>query len=190
MHALPIRVRNPKMQVPDQKDVVEKLEGVGEENLWFVAHVRPRCEKKLQDFCHREGYSTTLPFFKSVKKYRRKKVEFLKPLFPGYLFLHVDRFSAAKVRQNQYLANLLEPPDQFEFASQLQQILEALSSDSEVRLCPNIVEGQRVRIKLGPLRGVEGVVIQRQGALEIQLRLDFIGQAAALRVDADQVEPV
>ncbi len=190
MHALPSRVRNPKMQVPDQKEVVDRLEGVGEENLWFVAHVRPRCEKKLQDFCHREGYSTTLPFFKSVKKYRRKKVEFLKPLFPGYLFLHVDRFSASKVRQNQYLANLLEPPDQFEFASQLQQILEALSSDSEVRLCPNIVEGQRVRIKLGPLRGVEGVVIQRQGALEIQLRLDFIGQAAALRVDADQVEPV
>jgi transcription antitermination factor NusG len=102
----------------------------------------------------------------------------------------VDRLSASKVRQNQYTANLLEPPDQLEFATQLQQILEALSSESEVRLCPNIVEGQRVRIKLGPLRGIEGIVIQRQGALEIQLRLDFIGQAAALRVDADQVEPI
>jgi transcription antitermination factor NusG len=178
------------MQVPDQKDLGDRLQGKLKENLWFVAHVRPRCEKKLQEFCHREGFSTTLPFFKSVKKYRRKKVEFLKPLFPGYLFLHVDRLSASTVRQNQYVANLLEPPDQFEFASQLQQILEALSSDSEVRLCPNIIEGQRVRIKLGPLRGIEGIVLLRQGALEIQLRLDFIGQAAALRVDADQVEPI
>jgi len=178
------------MQVPDQQGLVDGLDGLNQESLWFVAHVRPRCEKKLQDFCHREGFSTTLPLFQSVKKYRRKKVEFLKPLFPGYLFLHVDRLSASKVRQNQYTANLLEPPDQFEFATQLQQILEALSSKSEVRLCPNIVEGQRVRIKLGPLRGIEGIVIQRQGSLEIQLRLDFIGQAAALRVDADQVEPV
>jgi transcription antitermination factor NusG len=178
------------MQVPDQKGLIDGLSGEGYESLWFVAHVRPRCEKKLQDFCHREGYSTTLPLFKSVKKYRRKKVEFLKPLFPGYVFLYMDRLSASKVRQNQHVANLLEPPDQFEFASQLQQILDAVSSDSEVRLCPNIVEGQRVRIKLGPLRGVEGIVIQRKGALEIQLRLDFIAQAAALRVDADQVEPI
>ena len=178
------------MQIPHEKEVLDRLEGMDQINLWFVAHVRPRCEKKLQEFCLREGFPTTLPLFRSVKKYRRKKVEFLKPLFPGYLFLHVDRISASKVRQSQYVANILEPPDQFEFASQLQQILEALSSDSEVRLCPNIVEGQRVRIKLGPLRGVEGVVILRQGALEIQLRLDFIGQAAALRVDADQVEPV
>lgn len=177
------------MQVPDQQGLVDGLNGLQQESLWFVAHVRPRCEKKLQDFCLREGFSTTLPLFHSVKKYRRKKVEFLKPLFPGYLFLHVDPFSASKVRQNDYTANLLEPPDQFEFATQLQQILDALSSDSEVRLCPNIVEGQRVRIRLGPLRGIEGIVIQRQGALELQLRLDFIGQAAALRVDADQVEP-
>jgi transcription antitermination factor NusG len=178
------------MQAVDPKGVLDRLEGAEGESLWWVAHVRPRCEKKLQDFCHREGLSTTLPLFQSVKKYRRKKVEFLKPLFPGYVFLHTDRLAASKVRQNQYVANLLEPPDQFEFASQLQQILDALSSDSEVRLCPNIVEGQRVRIKLGPLRGIEGVVFQRQGALEIQLRLDFIGQAAALKVDADQVEPV
>ena len=178
------------MQAVDPKEVLDRLEGAEGESLWWVAHVRPRCEKKLQDFCHREGLSTTLPLFQSVKKYRRKKVEFLKPLFPGYVFLHTDRLSASKVRQNQYVANLLEPPDQFEFASQLQQILDALSSDSEVRLCPNIVEGQRVRIKLGPLRGIEGIVALRQGALELQLRLDFIGQAAALKVDADQVEPV
>lgn len=178
------------MQGPDQHDLARQLHGSELENLWFVAHVRPRCEKKLQDYCHREGLSTTLPLFRSVKKYRRKKVEFLKPLFPGYLFLHVDRISVSKVRQSDYVANLLEPPDQFEFTSQLQRILDALSSESEVRLCPGIVEGQRVRIKLGPLRGIEGVVLQRKGALEIQLRLDFIGQAAALRVDADQVEPV
>ena len=160
------------MQAVDPKEVLDRLEGAEGESLWWVAHVRPRCEKKLQDFCHREGLSTTLP------------------LFPGYVFLHTDRLSASKVLQNQYVANLLEPPDQFEFASQLQQILDALSSDSEVRLCPNIVEGQRVRIKLGPLRGIEGIVSLRQGALELQLRLDFIGQAAALKVDADQVEPV
>ena len=42
--------------------------------IWFVAHTRPRCEKKLVQYCEREGFSTTLPCYRSVKKYRGKKV--------------------------------------------------------------------------------------------------------------------
>ena len=56
--------------------------------IWFVAHTRPRCEKKLVQYCEREGLSTTLPCYRSVKKYRGKKVVFYKPLFPGYVFVH------------------------------------------------------------------------------------------------------
>src|SRR5262245_31126833 len=55
--------------------------------LWFVAHTRPRCEKKLVEYCTREGFSSTLPTFRSVHKYRGKTAVFHKPLFPGYLFL-------------------------------------------------------------------------------------------------------
>jgi len=156
---------------------------------WFVAHVRPRCEKKLAEYCLREGYNCTLPLYRSVKKYQGKKVEFRKPLFPGYVFVKVAPEIAPKVRQNQHVANLLEPPDQEEFSEQLSQILSALETELEIRLEPQIVEGQRVRIKQGPLRGLEGVVCKRLGALEIHLRLDFIAQSAAVRLDADMVEP-
>jgi transcription antitermination factor NusG len=47
-----------------------------------------------------------------------------------------------------------------------------------------------VRLRSGPLRGVEGVVTDRHGMLEVQLRLDFIGQGAAVRVAADELEPI
>jgi transcription antitermination factor NusG len=157
---------------------------------WYVAHVRPRCEKKLAEFCQREGFEFTLPLYRSVKRYRGKKVEFQKPLFPGYVFLKVAPESAPKLRQNQHVANLLEPPDQTEFEQQLGDILRALDSEVEVRLAPQIVEGQRVRIKYGPLRGLEAVVVERSGALEVHLRLDFIGQAAALHLAADELEPI
>ncbi|MBN9689516.1 MAG: transcription termination/antitermination NusG family protein [Verrucomicrobia bacterium] len=157
---------------------------------WYVAHVRPRCEKKLAEFCQREGFAVTLPLYRSVKRYRGKKVEFRKPLFPGYVFVQVVPESAPKVRQNQYVANLLEPGDQAEFAAQLADILNALDTELEIRLEPQIIEGQRVKIKHGALRGLEGVVVQRSGALEVHLRLDFIGQAAALRLAADELEPV
>jgi len=58
-----------------------------------------------------------------------------------------------------------------------------------VRLAPAIGEGMRVRIKSGPLRGVEGWVEHRYGRSTVLLRLDFISQAAAVKLDADLLEP-
>ena len=48
----------------------------------------------------------------------------------------------------------------------------------------------RVKIKSGPLQGIEGVVEQRYGINTVLLRLDFINQAAAEKVDADKLEQI
>ena len=72
---------------------------------------------------------------------------------------------------------------------QLKDILGALDTEVEVRLAPTIGPGSRVRIRSGPLQGMEAWVENRSGMREVLLRLDFIGQAAAVRVDADQLEP-
>lgn len=158
------------------------------EKLWFVAHTRPRCEKKLAQYCEREGLDSTLPCYRSVHKYRGKTVTFQKPLFPGYLFLRLHQPQRQTVYQSDYVANLLDVPDQQQFEQQLGDILKALDSDMEVCLAPEIKAGCRVKIKYGPLRGVEGLVERRSGKLQVLLRLDFINQAAAVTVEADQLE--
>ncbi len=158
--------------------------------LWFVAHTRPRCEKKLAAFCEREGLAVTLPCYRSVKKYRGKTVVFHKPLFPGYVFLQLQAEHRQRVRQSDYVANFLDVPDQQEFAQQLDDILTALDTELEVRLAPTIGPGSRVVIKSGPLQGIEGWVERRSGMTEVLLRLDFIGQAAAVKVDATDLELV
>ncbi len=156
--------------------------------IWFVAHTRPRCEKKLVQYCEREGLSTTLPCYRSVKKYRGKKVVFYKPLFPGYVFLQIQPTERQTVYQSDHVANLLDVPDQGEFAAQLEDILQALETDVEVRLAPTIGPGVKVRIKSGPLQGMAAWVESRSGMTEALLRLDFLGQAAAIKVDATQLE--
>jgi transcription antitermination factor NusG len=56
-------------------------------------------------------------------------------------------------------------------------------------MAPGIGEGMLVRIKSGPLQGVEGQVEHRQGQTTVLLRLDFIGQAAAIKIEAHLLEP-
>jgi transcription antitermination factor NusG len=160
------------------------------ELVWFVAHTRPRCEKKLAEHCRRQGLAATLPCYDSAHKYRGKTVVFRKPLFPGYLFLRIAPLESAAVRQNDHVANLLEVFDQAAFERQLQDILLALDSGIGVKLAPAIGEGTRVRIKGGPLQGLEGWVERRYGMTTVLLRLDFINQAAAVKLDADLLEPI
>jgi transcription antitermination factor NusG len=156
--------------------------------LWFVAHTRPRCEKKLFQACGRDGIPATLPCYRVAHKYRGKTVVFQKPLFPGYVFLQLLREGRAKVLQSDYVANILEVVDQDLFLRQLTEILRALETECEIRLAPTIGQGSRVRIKHGPLRGIEGWVEDRHGVNTVLLRLDFIGQAAAVKIEATELE--
>lgn len=158
------------------------------ETAWFVAHTRPRREKKLAEYCQREGFSVTLPLYRSVKKYSGKVVTFEKPLFPNYLFLRLQPHQRKKVYQSDYVANLLDVADQHSFQQQLDDILAALDTDYEICVLPHIASGKRVKIKTGPLRGMEGFVEERQGRFLVLLRLDFIGQSAAVQVEASDLE--
>jgi len=157
---------------------------------WFVAHTRPRCEKKLLEHCVRNEFAATLPCYSSAHKYRGKTVVFHKPLFPGYVFLHLAPQHSQSVRQSDLLANLLDVPDQEVLQEQLLGVLRALESGLEVQLAPEIGSGTRVRIKSGALRGVEGLAEERWGPDIVVLRLDFISQAATVRIGADLLEVI
>jgi transcription antitermination factor NusG len=157
---------------------------------WHVAHTRPRREKKLKEYCEREEFIAALPCFRSVRKYRRKTVEFQKPLFPGYLFVRILPSQRQRLAQNEHVSRVLSVYDQAVFERQLNDILTALETGLEIRVAPEIGPGHRVKIKYGPLQGMEAWVEKRQGMTTVLLRLDFIGQAAAIKVSADDLELV
>ncbi len=159
------------------------------EHSWFVAHTRPRCEKKLAAWCQREQMEVTLPCYETAHKYRGKVVRFRKPLFPGYVFLRLLETQRRLVSLSDYVARLLTVHDQEVFYAQLSDILLALESDAGIRVVPEVGEGTRVRVKHGPLRGMEGWVEKRYGLTTVLFRLDFIGQAAAVKLEAWELEP-
>jgi transcription antitermination factor NusG len=144
----------------------------------------------LVEYCDRQQIATTLPCYESAHKYRGKTVTFTKPLFPGYVFLRLEPARKDVVRQSDHVANLLEVFDQETFDRQLRDISTALEAKVGVMLAPAIGEGMRVRIKSGALEGIEGWVEERYGMSTVLLRLDFISQAAAIKVEANQLEPI
>lgn len=51
-------------------------------------------------------------------------------------------------------------------------------------------EGQTVRIKDGPLRGVEGILVEKLGKHMLVLSVDVLRQGVALTINASDVDKV
>ncbi len=157
---------------------------------WCVAHVKPRCEKKLAQYCADWQIDYVLPLYDSLKSYPTKKIVFQKPYFPGYLFIHTSPEKHPFLKKCRHLARLIEVADQALFCKQLEAVLLAISSDIDLLPMPEIKPGILVKIRNGPLKGVEGLVEERVGHCKVCLKMDFIGQGVALQVEADNLEVI
>ncbi len=168
----------------------DEIEQAPFEHAWVVLHTRPRCEKKAVDFCRRNHCPVYLPLRKKVHRYGSRERPFWSPLFPGYVFCMVTQAQKILVRQNQYVANVLEVIDQGTLVEQLRQIREALSVGDVADVLPYLARGKRVSVRGGVFRGLEGVVIRVKGKTRVILNVDMINQSVAVEVESAYLVPV
>jgi transcription antitermination factor NusG len=112
------------------------------------------------------------------------------PLFPNYVFVRIDPRKRACVLEVPGVVSLvgfgrtLAPLSDFE--------IEALRSglgQRKIEPHPYLVIGERVRIKCGPMAGMQGVLVRRKSNFRVVLALDVIMRCVAVEVDADDLEP-
>ena len=156
---------------------------------WVVLHTRPRCEKKLEAFCARNSLPAYLPLRRKVHRYGARERAFWSPLFPGYVFCVSTPPGRPMLRQNQYVANLLEVLDQAQLVGQLRHIRQALAVDDVVEVMPYLAAGRHVQVMSGPFKGLEGVVQRVKGRTKVVLNVDMIQQAVCVEVDGSCLAP-
>jgi transcription antitermination factor NusG len=143
----------------------------------------------MADFCGHESIAHYLPLRRETKIYQRRKVTVEKPLFPGYLFVRLDHDERQKVLKTNNIVRTIETSRQRELLHQLAQIRKALAVDPTLGSCEAIKAGRRVRILGGPFRGIEGCVVSIKGHDVVRLNIELIGQAVALDIQRDYLEP-
>lgn len=114
-------------------------------------------------------------------------------LFPSYLFLKADpaRESLAPVRSTRGAIGLVRFGN--EPAQVPQSVIERIracvdAQDGLMRLsAPDLAPGSRVRIKDGPLGGIEAVFLAENGTDRVRLLLDLLGTAREIVIPRQQV---
>jgi transcription antitermination factor NusG len=65
-----------------------------------------------------------------------------------------------------------------------------LESHLSIDPYPYIKVGRRVEIIAGPLKGVQGRLVQKRGRFRFVLQVDLIRQAISVEIDASDVRPL
>jgi transcription antitermination factor NusG len=159
-------------------------------NEWFAAYTYPKHEKKAQTYLNERGVETFLPVYRESHLWKngvRSIVEI--PLFAGYLFVHIRAAEKLKVLQTPSIASLVgtagipTPIDDEEVAS-----LRKSALISSSRPHPYLCAGDRVRIKSGPLAGMEGALVSFKNHWRLVIAMELLRQAISVEVDIGDVE--
>ena len=159
---------------------------------WYAVHVRSRHEFAVSKNLQAKGIEVFLPTVEKIRQWkdRRKRVSF--PLFPGYLFVRISNAiqSYLQVVKTAGVVKILGNLDGFvpvpeEQIHYLHTLVQSRFPLEEHRF---LTEGQEVRIVQGPLRGVQGVFIRRDGIEKLVVSVNLIQRGVAVRVNLKDVE--
>lgn len=157
--------------------------------VWWVAHTKPRTEKALAFDLTSRAVPYYLPMARRTQVSGGRRRTTLIPLFPSYLFFCCDTDQARlSVLSTQRVVHTIRVETQATFVSELESVYTALSANGDLNVYPHVAVGRRCRVARGPMRGVEGIVIQDRDVTRIILQVSMIGCGAALEINASDLE--
>jgi transcriptional antiterminator RfaH len=157
---------------------------------WWLVHTLPRQEKALAGALYARNVPYYLPLVtrKSLSRGRTRVAQVT--LFPGYVFVCGTEEDRLNVLKTNRALTVRPAPDGERLRADLRRFHELISVGAPLLPEARLVPGERVRVKAGPFRDQEGVVIRRNGKTRLLIAIDYLQQGASLEVDDCLLERV
>jgi len=176
-----------------RSDRIGPAVAASEEGAWYAVLSRSRHEKMVAARLKEKGVDVFLPLVHKTRRTRGRRVGVSLPLFPCYLFVCCHEHQLIDVGWTPGVIRTLGPGDGTYTpvpGDQIAKIRTALESDLRLDLHPYLDKGQRVRVKYGPLAGLEGILVDRERHHRLVIGVDLISRSASLVISVDDVEPI
>ena len=150
---------------------------------WSVIYTKARQEKALA----RDLFAFEVPYYlpqaRKTTRYEKRQVASYLPLFPGYLFFHGTEDERVKALQTNRVSRVLTVDDPLRLHCDLLRLEQMIASGMPMTVESRLTAGQRVRIRRGPLAGLEGTVLVRRGISRLLISVNFLQKGASIAVD-------
>jgi transcription antitermination factor NusG len=158
---------------------------------WYALYTCPRHEKRVAEQIEQHRISCFLPLYRSVRRWKDRRKELELALFPGYVFVRValqDKLEVLRVPGVVRLVTFNGQPSALPEA-EIESLRRGLAGRVRMAPHPYLQVGRRVRLRSGPMAGLEGILRRRKERLRLVVSIEMLARAVAVEVDEADVDP-
>ena len=157
---------------------------------WYPVYTHPRAEKKAHEALLNKGIEAYLPLRRQLKQWSDRKKWVDEPFIKSYLFVHIAEHERANVLMTQgitrfiYFGGKIAPmPDR-----QIDDLKLLMTSAVDLEVTEeNLLPGEKIILKAGPLKGMTGEIISYRSQKQLALRLENLGCSVIIHVAASLI---
>jgi transcriptional antiterminator NusG len=159
---------------------------------WYALQVRTRFEKIVASHVGKKGFEEYLPLYRTSRQWSDRVKQTDVPLFPGYVFCKFDineRLPLLMIPGVMCVVNFGGAP----FAipePEIRAVQDVVASGLEYEPWPFSSVGQPVQVKAGPLKGLEGLIVEVKKNYRLVISVTLLNRSVSVEIDRDSVEPI
>ncbi|MGA9882418.1 MAG: UpxY family transcription antiterminator [Candidatus Acidiferrales bacterium] len=159
---------------------------------WFALQVRARHEAGVAKFLYGKGYEPFVPVYQNRKRWSDRIKLVAEPLFPGYLFCRIDLNNRLPILTTPGVVQIVgfnrTPVAVNEM--EIDAIQSLVASGLPSQPWPYLQVGDQVQIDSGPLRGLEGLLVELKGSHRLVVSVTLLHRSVAVEIDSALVRAV
>ena len=159
---------------------------------WFAIRVKSNFEWKTAAILREKGFTEFVPTYKARIRWSDRLKETIKPLFPGYVFCRFDPDLRLPVIATPGVLHVVghgKTPVPVE-DREIESISATVRSGLLTMPWPFLRVGDRVRVEVGALAGIEGILVKIKNAYRLVISIILLQRSIAAEVDLESICPL
>ena len=159
---------------------------------WYAIYTRHQHEKVIARLLSEKGFEVFLPVQTVTRRWKDRTKQLSLPLFPCYVFIWGNlqrRFDIVTTPGFHSFVGFGDQPVTIP-REEIEAIRQAFASGSRIEPYPFLRFGDKVRIRSGPLEGLEGILARKKSSFRLVLSVNLLEKSVAVEIDGCQVERV
>lgn len=183
---MPILDREPDIY---PADLFDQVRFDSDEVGWWAMYTMSRQEKELMRRLTELGISFYSPIIgkRTKSPSGRMRMSYI-PLFSNYVFVYGSAEDRHTALSTNCISQTVRVPDGKQLTDDLRRFRDLIALDAPLLPETKLEVGQRVRVRTGKFRGLEGTILRRENELRLLIVVNFIQRGASLLVEDFEVE--
>src|SRR6202166_3119258 len=159
---------------------------------WYALFTRHQHEKSVAFALSNKSHEVYLPLYRSVRRWQDRAKQLWLPLFPCYVFIREGMDRQLQILTTPGVIHIVRWGGNPAIVpqTQLDGVKQIVESCLTFEIHPYLQCGDRVRVKTGPLMGLEGILTRKKGVARLVVSLEMLGRSAAVEIDVLNVERI